>query len=57
MRLKMALNDDGSLITISGTKAVTKPVEIDNTISPSEWVCLSLNPTKTVPRLLKLSGL
>ena len=57
MRPKMALNDDGSSITVSGTKAVTGLVEIGNTIFPSECVCVLLNPTRTLPGLRRLSGL
>ena len=52
-----ALNDDGSLIAVNGTKAMIGPVDIGSTISPSEWVCVPLNPTKTLPGLRRLSGL
>ena len=33
----MALKDEDSLITVSGTRVVTGSVEIGSTISPNEW--------------------
>ena len=53
----MALKDEGSSITVSGTKAVTGPAKTNNTISPSELVCDPLKPYNTLPRLRRLSGL
>ena len=53
----MALKFDGSSITISGTRAVTGPVEIGGIISLSDWVYVPLNLTKILPRLRRMSGL
>ena len=53
----MALKFDDSSITVSGTKVITGPSEISNTISLSEWVNMLLNRTKTLPRLCRLPGL
>ena len=52
----MVLKDDGSLIIVSGTKAVTSLVEIDRTISPSELVYNPLKPTNTLLGLHSLSA-
>ena len=57
MHPKMVLKDEGSSITLSGTKAVIGPTEIDNTISPNELVCDPLKPTNTLLGLRRLSGL
>ena len=57
MRPKMVLKDEGSLITVSGTKAVIGPTETDNIISPNELVCDPLKPTNTLPGLRRLLGL
>ena len=54
---KMALKDDDSSITVSGTKAVTSPTETGRTIPPSELVCDPLKQTNTLPGLRRLSGL
>ena len=53
----IALKFDGSSITVSGTKAVIEPLKIGNTISPSDWVNVPLNPTRTLPGLHRLSSL
>ena len=47
MRSKIALKDEVSSITVSGTKAVTSATETGNTISPKELVCDPLKPTNT----------
>ena len=39
MRPKMALKDESSSITVSGTREVTSHIEISSTISPNELVC------------------
>ena len=52
----MVLKDDGSLIIVSGTKAVTSLAEIDRTISPSELVYNPLKPTNTLLGLHSLSA-
>ena len=54
---KIALKDEGSSITVSGTRAVTGLVETGSTISPNELVCDPLKPANTLPRLRRLSGL
>ena len=56
MHPKMVLKDDGSLIIVSGTKAVTGLAEIDRTISPSELVYNPLKPTNTHLGLQSLSA-
>ena len=48
---KMALKDEGSSITVSGTRAVTGPAEIGKTISLNELVCDPLKQTNTLPGL------
>ena len=53
----MVLKDEGSSITISGTKMVTNPAEIGSTISLNELVCAPLKPTNTLPKLRRLPGL
>ena len=53
----MALRDEDSSITVSGTKAVTGPTKIGKTISPNELVCDLLKPTNTLPGLQRLSSL
>ena len=53
---KMALKDDDSLITMSGTRVMTCLVETDRTISLNELVCDALKPTNTLPRLWRLLG-
>ena len=41
----MALKDEGSSITISGTRAVTGPSVTGSIISPNELVCVPLKST------------
>ena len=53
----MALKDEDSSITVSGTKAVIDPAETSKTISRNELVCDLLKSTNTLPRLRRLSGL
>ena len=53
---RMALKDEGSSITIKGTRAVTGPTITSNTTSPSKVVCVSLKPTKVLLKLRRLSG-
>ena len=43
----MVLKDEGSSITVSGTKEVTGPTETGSTISPNELVCDLLKSTNT----------
>ena len=57
MRPKVLLKDDGSSITMNGTKVVTRPTEIGNTISHSEFIYDLLKPINTLPGSCKLSGL
>ena len=57
MRPKMVLKDEGSSITLSGTKAVIGPTETDNTISLNELVYDPLKPINTLLGLRRLSGL
>ena len=57
MRPKMALKNESSSITMSGTRAVTSPTETDNTISPNELVYDPLKVTNTFPGLRRLSSL
>ena len=47
----MALEDEGSLITVNRTRAVIDTATIGNTTSPSEVFCVPLKPTKILPRL------
>ena len=56
MRPKMVLKDEGSLITISGTRVVTGPTVINSTIPPNKLVCVPLNQTNTLPGLQRFSG-
>ena len=53
----MALNDEGSSITMSGTKAITGLVKTGSSISINELVYDPLKPTNTFPRLFRLPGL
>ena len=57
VRLKMALKDDCSSITVSGTKTVTGAAETGMTIPPSELVYDPLKPTSTLLGFRRLSGL
>ena len=51
MRLKIALKDEVSSISVSGTKAVIGPTETDSAISPKELFYDLLKPTNTLPGL------
>ena len=57
MQPKMALEDEGSSITVSETRVVTGPTETSNTISPNESVCDPLKSANTLQGLRRLSGL
>ena len=46
VQLRMTLKDEGSSITVKGTRVMTNPIVTGNTTFPSEAVYVSLKPTK-----------
>ena len=53
----MALKDEGLLITVNGTKAMTGSIMTCNTISHNELVCVPLKLMNIFPGLQRLLGL
>ena len=54
VRLRMTLKDEGSSITVKGTRVMTNPIVTGNTTFPSEAVYVSLKPTKILLGLQRL---
>ena len=54
-KARMALNEEGSSITIKNTSTMTSPIEMGNNTSPSKVFWVPLKPTRTLLGFRRLS--